>query len=351
MKQNQMMNLKQYQVKYIIYDLLSFLDLCKNSYNPENPELMREWINFQTFNSYKDFKGEISVLFVKFIRELFECNSEKTIKKVLSGDDGLKLINIIIEWYRVYYKNLNTLSKYITDFKQFLEKTKNIPPELTKNIHLTEDEYKQLQNNRKEIMIKKVQSDEVKQPHGFNDYIDLVQKLYKSEDNIDNLISLMLSSGLRKIEILVVSNFEKMETEGENRVRILTLAKKQVIDVKDIYTRELLGLNCDEFLRGIDKIRNYMAINVFKLQSIEELKHIDLPTIGKKIDTKLNKKFKTLGFGNITAHKSRDLYGDMIYTLKKQSNGEKHNIIEKLLDTKKIFHHKNLETSIHYIEN
>lgn len=170
-------------------------------------------------------------------------------------EEVLKDVNIA---YHKLYTNLATLDVNFTkDVRKQFKKGSDEHKMSLKLVKLTyEDKGKLINTQKKSLEIK--HSERIR--FSGADTLNLIRRLNDSTDANDKLISLMLSSGARPVELLLKSNFEKAENNTTNQqmtvIKQNELAKKRNAE-GTFSIKPLLVLTFKEFSDSLSFVRNH----------------------------------------------------------------------------------------------
>lgn len=256
----------------------------------KNSPILNELLikEFPDFKNYKNSKVLMIDLFDELIRDYKETdlniwrNVFDTLNRILKA---------------LYFENEGTLAAVVNQYRNIIKKVFHDKPEIKNmmyNIGLTKHQIekrkadyarkvKNRNNNRNNLPVIYIE-----------DVIDTIKKLKDDKKVHNNVVAVLLATGLRCIEILKVSEIYEDDTDF---FKFKGLAKNP--NDESIHTRHLLGMTNFELIQLINKIRNKLNVEGTNTQ------------ISNRLNLALNKYFSR--YFPMSLHKARYIYANICF--------------------------------------
>lgn len=241
--------------------------------------------------------------------------------KIFEGTD--KLIKAI-------YNNENTSEKIISEFRKILrDKYGDKNPIYIQSIYKMGVSQERSVQRKAEYQAKVATKGSVRRtlkPIYDDQIYDIINKTINSEDPIERVLAVALSTGSRQIEIFKVSKYEIVPDRKEDDpefIKITGIAKdraRQGYENKVIYRPLFSNITGKQIIEAVDYIRTKLVIPD------------DNKAITSKFNKRVNAKVKTYfeGYDYITAHKMRYIFPQLAYLLYGKGSVENQYVAEVL---------------------
>lgn len=214
------------------------------------------------------------------------------------------------ERIRANYTELNTLSNIFTDMRKLAEQKRPECSQMCRAVLAVS------QPERERMRRKSSKRIEHNNTHVINfteqQIREVIDKLRKSDDDVDTILMLMLQSGLRIIEVLQLAQVTPAKSNSDKHYALFTnLAKtKNKQQASKTVEKPLLFTESDEFIENLRRVRAYV-----KKSLGAQHKSMTNKQITNKFNHSVNVRVQKHLGGSYTSHIARKIYGSLSYKL------------------------------------
>lgn len=212
--------------------------------------------------AYKPYKNSLQIGFHSAVIKLFKKKlTGKEFKKKdneKNHAEGLEALQVMFKQYSVFYKKPNSLKQKLTEVRtKSIEKFQSADfykmSKLDKYFNISNAKRIKIVNDYKEQVRKKNKNKiQVDVKH----IVDMTTHLIQSKNVYDRLISLMICTGARPIEIFDKNEFELIP-DRPAWIKVLNLAKKRDTQEKQYAIRPVIILPPQAVIDELRNIRNH----------------------------------------------------------------------------------------------